>query len=183
MKICQNCKVEYDDVETFCIRCGKKLAAEGFTLDSMNERLKRMEENLTRLGRAPAAAPEAQPISVERPLQELKQGLMEKINHNADAIERLAERLKELDGMTAGDRERARAAVRGMIADEAKNAANAAAPDLRKELQNISSKLAVLSEEVGKLERDVSDVRRSAAEMESRVAKSIYKELTKSLIT
>jgi len=181
MKICQNCKVEYDDVENFCVRCGKKLASEGVTVEAMNDRLKRMEESLSRLskGQPQPAAKEARP-DIE---PDVRAGLMEKINHNADVIERLSERLKELDGMTANDRDKARESVRRMITEESKNAGSTAVLDLRKELQNINSKLAALSEEMGKLNRDVDELHKGAESMETRVAKKIYNELTKSLIT
>ncbi len=185
MKICPNCKVEYGDLENFCIRCGKRLERESVTLEALAGRLKVMEGSLSGMSRGvPAAGPAvAAAPGLERRLEDVKTALMEKINHTADVTERLAERLKEIDGMSAGDREEAKAAARRMISDELKNVGQDVILDLRKDIQNISGRGEALAAEVKGLRGDIESLRSEVAAVESRVAKRIYKELTKSLIT
>lgn len=182
MKICPNCKVEYDDLESFCVQCGKKLEKED-TLDSLSERLKSMEESLSKLaGSRPSEGGEAPKPGLEKRLQDIRLSLLEKINHNADVVERLSERVKEIDGISGKDREKARETVQRMIQEESKNIGPGFASDLRKEFQDIKGEFDVLSGELEEQKAELESLRNEMDSIETRVAKRIYKELTRSLV-
>ena len=179
MKVCPNCNIEFDDLQNFCVQCGKKLDKERIGLGDLNNRLKRMEESLSRMDGRPTAR---SAVSTDKNTEEMRLSLLERINHNSDALEKLSERLKEMDGITGEGRKKIQENIGRIIGEESRNIGSGVVSDLRKESQNIKSKVEELRANQNRLKEQIDEIKKGMEQIESRVSKSIYKELTRSLV-
>lgn len=181
MKVCPNCHIDYDDMQNFCVQCGKKLEKGATTLDSLDNRLKRMEESIGKMGPKPAGQGHITP-EMQKGVEDMRSVLLEKISHNADALERLSERVKEMDGVSEEGKKRAKELVAGIIREESGKIGTGIVSDLRKENQNIKKGLTDVVDDINRLRQELEIIKKGLDQIESNVAKSIYKELTKSLV-
>lgn len=180
MRLCPNCRIEYDDMQNFCIQCGKKLGAERISVGELDSKLKRMEESIARLGQKPSEVVPSQ--GFQKGIEEVRLSLLERINHNSDAVERLSERLKEMDGLSKEGKEKVRQEIAAMAREAGRNIDSAAISDLRAENQNIKKDLQAVKDGQRRLQEQLDIIKKGIDQLESNVAKNIYKELTRSLV-